>query len=62
MNNFVSISCPSCDAPVNIDIRQKTGTCEYCGSEFVCQDALKSPQYKDYQQYQNEKQLQGDDW
>jgi hypothetical protein len=62
MNNFVSISCPYCNAPVNINVNQKTGTCEYCGREFVCQDALKSPQYKDYQQYQNEKQLQGDDW
>ena len=62
MNNFVSISCPSCNAPVNININQKTVSCEYCGREFVCQDALKPPQHKDYQKYQNEKQLQGDDW
>jgi len=62
MSNFVSLSCPSCNASVRVDINKKTGTCEYCGKEFVCQNALDSPQQKDYQQYQNEKQLEGDDW
>ena len=62
MNNFVSITCPYCDASVSVNIMQKTGVCEFCGREFVCQNALDSPQYKDHQQYQNEKQLQGDDW
>jgi len=62
MNDFVSISCPSCNASVSVNLNQKTGTCEYCGREFVSQNALDSPQPKDYQEQQNEKQLQGDDW
>ena len=62
MDNFVSLSCPSCGASISININQKTGTCEYCGREFACQNALNSPQHKGYQQYQNETQLQGDDW
>ncbi|MCL2547259.1 MAG: hypothetical protein FWE06_08755 [Oscillospiraceae bacterium] len=62
MDNFVSLTCPSCSAPVNIDISKKTGVCKYCGREFASKNVLNSPQYKDYQQYQNEKQLQGDDW
>jgi len=62
MSNFISFSCPSCGAPIRININQKTGTCEYCDREITCQNALNSPQYKDYQQYQNEAQQQGDDW
>ncbi|MCL2864798.1 MAG: hypothetical protein FWE25_04550 [Lachnospiraceae bacterium] len=62
MNNVVSLICPSCGASIRIDIKQKTGICEFCGREFVCKNALNEPQYKDYQQYENEKQLEGDDW
>jgi len=62
MDHFVSLSCPSCSASVSVNINQKTGVCEFCGREFTCQDALNSPQHKNYQQYQNERQLQGDDW
>jgi len=62
MNNFVLLSCPSCGASVNVNIGAKTGKCEYCESEFACQDTLNSPQPQDYQKHQNEKQLQGDDW
>jgi len=62
MDNLISLSCPFCNAPIKINVNQKTGSCEYCGREFFCQDALTPTQYKDYQQYQNEKQKQGDDW
>ena len=62
MDNLISLSCPFCNAPIKINVNRKTGLCEYCDREFVCQDALRQTQYKDYQQYQNEKQLQGDDW
>jgi len=62
MSNFISISCPSCNASVSVNVDNKTAVCEFCGREFVCENALNSPQYKNYQQYQNEKQLQGDDW
>jgi len=62
MNNFVSLSCPSCNAPVSVDVNQKTGKCQFCGREFACQNALNQPQYQNYQHYQNQKQLQGDDW
>lgn len=61
-SNFVSLSCPHCNAPVTVSIDKKTGVCDYCGREFACQTALDSPQYKNYQQFQNEKQLEGDDW
>ena len=62
MENFVSLSCPSCNASVRVDANKKTATCEFCGREFTCQKALDSPPYEAYQKYQYEKQLQGDDW
>ena len=62
MHNFVSLTCPSCNASISINAKDKTAKCEYCGREFVCQNELNKPQYENHQQYQNEKQLQGDDW
>ena len=62
MSNFISLSCPSCGASININANEKTGICIYCRREFVCQNALNAPKPQDYQKYQNEKQLQGDDW
>jgi len=61
-NNFVSLVCPSCRAPVEVNMESKSGLCLYCRKPFACKDALNSPKYKDYQEYQNKKQLEGDDW
>ena len=62
MNILTSLSCPSCGASVRVNVNSKTGICEYCKNEFICQNALNAPKHEDYQKYQNEKQLQGDDW
>ncbi|MCL2383707.1 MAG: hypothetical protein FWC79_06235 [Oscillospiraceae bacterium] len=61
-DNFVSLECPSCGAPVEVNVKEKTGFCKYCRRKFACKEALNSPQYKDYQEYQNKKQLEGDEW
>ena len=61
-SNFVSIVCPSCKAPVEVDMKSKSGFCLYCRKPFACEETLKAPQYQNYQHYQNEKQQEGDDW
>ena len=58
-DNFVSVVCPSCKAPVEVDMKSKSGICLYCRKPFACKDVLK---YKDYQDYKNKQQLDGDDW
>jgi len=62
MEKIVAITCPSCGAAMNIDIKQRTAKCEYCEREVVCAEALKSPTPKELQKLQNEKQQEGDDW
>lgn len=62
MERFVSLSCPSCNATVPVDVSHKKTLCTYCGREFANTEHPNAPEYENYQKYQNEKQLQGDDW
>ena len=61
--NFVSLNCESCGAPVPMGINQKNYTCKFCGRTFVYKNPAGAPQTpRELQRLENEQQLAGDDW
>ncbi len=38
--NFVTVKCPNCGAEIQVDADNKGGTCQYCGSKIINEDAV----------------------